>query len=80
MRYRYVVRISADDVGSRVVIRWRRPGPGESDEVADVLGVLESVSPQAFVVRKASGEVVTTPRDRVLAAKPIPPAPRRAAP
>jgi hypothetical protein len=73
MRYRYVVRIGADDVGSRVVIRWRRP----DDQVTDVLGVLESVSPEVFVVRRASGEVVTTPRDRVLAAKPIPPTPPR---
>jgi hypothetical protein len=92
MRYRYSMRVGASDVGSRVVIRWRRPssgsgsdsgsgggprpGPG-SDEVADVLGVLESLSDEAFVVRKASGELVTVPRDRVLAAKPVPPAPPR---
>ena len=73
MRYRYVVRLSPADVGSRVVIRWRRP----DGAIADVLGVLESAPPDAFVVAKASGEVITVPRDRALAAKPIPPAPRR---
>lgn len=73
MRYRYVVRIGSSDVGSRVVIRWRRP----DGEVADVLGVLEAASAEAFVVRKASGELVTVPRDRAMAAKPIPPAPER---
>jgi hypothetical protein len=37
MRYRYVVRIGPQDVGQRVVVRWRRPAPG-GDEVADVDG------------------------------------------
>jgi hypothetical protein len=74
MRYRYVVRISEADVGKRVVIRWRRPA---DDEVADVLGVLESATAEAFAVRKASGELITVPRDRAMAAKPIPPAPSK---
>jgi hypothetical protein len=70
MGYRYTMRISPDDVGSRVVIRWRLPaGP-----VTDVIGQLESLSDEAFVVRKSSGQVVTIPRDRVVAAKPVPPA------
>ena len=38
VRYRYVVRLGADDVGQRVVVRWRRPTVGGPDEVADVLG------------------------------------------
>lgn len=76
MRYRYVVRLGPDDVGNRVVIRWQR----SDAEVADVLGILESVSDQAFVVRKSAGEVVTVPRERALAGKPIPPPPRRPGP
>jgi hypothetical protein len=46
-------------------------------EIADVLGVLEAADAVSFTVRKASGELVTIPRDRVLAGKTVPAAPRR---
>jgi hypothetical protein len=72
MRYRYVVRIGPEDVGQRVVVRWRRPAPG-GDEVADVVGALESADDQQFAVRDRRGELVEIPRDRALAAKVIPP-------
>ena len=75
VRYRLEVRLSAADVGSRVVIRWRRPA-GDGDEIADVLGVLAAAGAASFTVRKASGELVTIPRDHVLAGKTVP-APRR---
>lgn len=89
MRYRLEVRLTSADVGSRVVIRWRRPGPagvgtaargnsGTGEEVADVLGILEAAGETSFTVRRASGERVVIPRDRALAGKTIPPArPRR---
>lgn len=76
MRYRLEVRISDADVNSRVVIRWRRPA-ADGDEIADVLGVLVAAGAASFTVRKASGELVTIPRDRALAGKTVPPAPRR---
>lgn len=76
MRYRLEVRLSAADVGSRVVIRWRRPA-GHGDEIADVLGILVAADAASFTVRKESGELVTIPRDRALAGKTVPPAPRR---
>ena len=76
VRYRLEVKLSAADVGSRVVIRWRRPA-GDGEEIADVLGVLEAVGAVSFTVRKSSGEVVTIPRDRALAGKTVPPARRR---
>jgi hypothetical protein len=41
MRFRAEVRLTPADVGQRVVIRWRRPGPGDGDQIADVLGLLE---------------------------------------
>lgn len=75
-RYRMEVRLSAVDVGSRVVIRWRRPD-GDGDKVADVLGVLTAADTASFTVCKASGEMVTIPRDRALAGKAVPAAPRR---
>jgi hypothetical protein len=70
------VRLGAGDVGSRVVIRWRRPA-GDGEEIADVLGILEAAGAVSFLVRKSSGEVVTIPRDRALAGKTVPAAPRR---
>jgi len=77
VRYRLEVRLAAGDVGSRVVIRWRRPAGKNGDETADVLGVLETADADSFRVRKASGEVVTIPRNRVLAGKTVPAVPRR---
>lgn len=76
VRYRLEVRLDAGDVGRRVVIRWRRPA-AHGEEIADVLGVLEAADAGSFSVRKASGELVTIPRDRALAGKTVPAAPRR---
>jgi ribosome maturation factor RimP len=67
------VRITSDDVGGRVVIRHRRA----DDQVTDVLGTLEAADDDSFTVRTSSGETVSVPRDRALAAKTIPPSPAR---
>jgi hypothetical protein len=48
MRYRLEVRLTRADIGSRVLIRWRRPGPGSSDQTADVLGVLEQADARSW--------------------------------
>ena len=78
MAYRLEVRLSGADVGSRVVIRWRRPAAnGTGEEIADVLGVLEAADDSSFAVRKASGELVIVPRQRALGGKTVPPAPHR---
>lgn len=79
MPYRMEVRIGPADVGSRVVVRWRRPAADGGDEVADVLGTLEAADTEALTVRKDSGEVVTIPLNRALAGKPVPPKPTRSA-
>jgi hypothetical protein len=73
MRYRYVIRIGPQDVGQRVVVRWRRPAPDGGDEVADVVGPLEAADDQEFAVRNRRGELVRIPRERALAAKVVPP-------
>lgn len=73
MAYRLEVRLTLADVGQRVVIRWRRPAAGGAEEIADVLGILEAADPAVFTVRKASGDVVTIPRERALAGKTVPP-------
>jgi hypothetical protein len=73
MRYRYVVRIGPEDVGQRVVVRWRRPAAGGGDEVADVVGPLEAADEDGFAVRDRRGQLVRIPRGRALAAKVVPP-------
>jgi N-acetylglutamate synthase len=77
MRYRLEVRLSAADVGHRVVIRWRRPRPDASDEVADVLGVLERADAGSFAVRTRDRVLVVIPAERALAGKVVPPPPVR---
>ena len=79
MRYRLEVRLTAADVGQRVVIRWRRPGPGASEQVADVLGILEQYEADFFAVRTRDEQIVVIPRDRALAGKVVPRRPDRAA-
>lgn len=77
MRYRMVVRITPADVGKRVVIRWRRPGPGDSEQIADVLGILEAADALSFTVRTRDGNLVVIPAERALAGKLVPPPPAR---
>jgi len=72
MRYRLVVRLTAADVGQRVVIRWR---PGDSEQLTDVLGILEEFSEQSATVRTRDGRVAVIPRDRAVAGKVVPPPP-----
>jgi hypothetical protein len=83
LRYRLEVRLTAADVGRRVVIRWRRPGPDDSEQIADVLGILEEDDAQSFAVRTRDGQLVVIPAGRALAGKVVPPPPvrqRRAGP
>jgi len=77
MRYRMVVRITPADVGKRVVIRWRRPGPGDGEQIADVLGILEEADARTFTVRTRDGKLVVIPVERALAGKLVPPPPAR---
>jgi N-acetylglutamate synthase len=83
VRYRLEVRLTPADVGKRVVIRWRRPRPGDGEEIADVLGILEENDGASFTVRTSDGGLVVIPTVRALAGKVVPPAPlhqRRAGP
>ena len=78
MRYRLEVRLTVADVGKRVVIRWRRPGPDDGEQIADVLGILEEYDTHSFAVRTRDGQLVLVPRERALAGKVVPSArPRR---
>ena len=76
MSYRLEVRLTAADIGERVVIRWRPPGPADSRQMADVLGILEEADDQFFKVRRTrDGQLMVIPRTRALAGKVVPPAP-----
>jgi hypothetical protein len=72
-----VVRITPADVGKRVVIRWRRPGPGDGEQIADVLGILEEADDVSFTVRTRDGKLAVIPAERALAGKLVPPPPAR---
>ena len=83
MRYRLEVRLTAADVGQRVVIRWRRPGPDDGEQIADVVGILEEHDGHSFAVRTRDGRLVMIPTGRAVAGKVVPPPPvrqRRAGP
>lgn len=75
VRYRLEVRLTPADVGQRVVIRWRRPGP-DGEQIADVLGILEQNDGGSFAVRTSAGQLVVIPGTRALAGKVVPPARR----
>jgi hypothetical protein len=77
MPFRLEVRLTPADIGKRVVIRWRRPGPGGSDQIADVLGVLEQADSESFTVRTRDGALIVIPAARALAGKVVPPPPTR---
>jgi hypothetical protein len=72
----FVGRVTPAHVGTRIVVRYRRPddgGPG----FTDVIGVLESFDSSRLVVRDRRGALVTVAVDDVFLAKPVPDAPPR---
>ncbi|WP_456095346.1 putative acetyltransferase [Parafrankia elaeagni] len=71
----YVVHITPADIGSRVVIRRRIPGPLP---LSDVLGTLESWSEGELRLRRSDGTTVSVPEESLVAARVVPPTPRRA--
>ena len=77
MRFRLEVRFTPASAGQRVVIRWRRLAPGDGDQIADVLGILEDAGAESFAVRTSGGELVLILAGSALAGKVIPPPARR---
>jgi hypothetical protein len=74
MRYRLEVRLTPADVGKRVVIRWR-PGPADSTQMTDVLGILEQADAGFYAVRTRDGNLTVIPTGRAVAGKVVPPPP-----
>lgn len=77
MRVRYVDHLGPNDIGQRVVVRWREPAGGTDGQLTDVLGILEEASDEGYTVRRATGDAVVIAKARVLAAKVVPPPPAR---
>jgi len=76
-RWRLRLLLTPEDVGRRVVVRWRRPTVGGPDEVADVLGELAAMDDAALRVVNRDGLTVVVPLERALAGKVVPPPPVR---
>ena len=76
MRYRLEVRLTRADVGKRVVIRWH-PGPADSKQATDVLGILEQADAGSFAVRTRDGKLVVIPAGRAIVGKVVPARPAR---
>jgi N-acetylglutamate synthase len=72
--------LDAADVGSRVVVRYLlrgQTGPMGHPLRTDVIGTLERFDGDRVVVRRVDGERVSVAATDVVAAKRVPPAPRR---
>ncbi|WP_462166781.1 putative acetyltransferase [Frankia sp. AiPs1] len=65
----YVVRITRADIGARVMIRRRIPGP---IPLSDVLGTLRSWSSRVLTVETAEGAAVQITEDDIVAARVVP--------
>ncbi|MGH2785405.1 MAG: hypothetical protein ACRDJ1_09085 [Actinomycetota bacterium] len=73
MRYVARVTVSCEDLGRRVSVRRRLPEGGYTD----VVGVLETCDDDSFGVRDRSGSLRSVARTEVVAAKVVPPPPKR---
>ncbi len=75
----YVVHLSPQDVGARVVVRRQLPGGGAGGAgcLGDLLGVLERWDDALVVVRDRHGVAHEVARSDVVAGKRVPPAPAR---
>ena len=71
---RYSVRITPDDVGSRVSLRLRTHG---DPPLTDVVGLLRSWTSGVLSVERRNGTTVTVPADDLVAGKVLPPPPTR---
>jgi hypothetical protein len=75
--------LAAADVGRRVVVRYLlrgQTGPMGHPLRTDVIGTLERLDGDRIVVRRLDGARVSVAAADVVAAKRVPPAPRRRAP
>ncbi len=77
---RYVVRISVDDVGSRVSIRCRTGEDADGPAYTDTLGLLERWEDGILSIRRRDGSLAEVAETAMVAGKVLPPAPQRRTP
>jgi hypothetical protein len=63
----YEVKVSCDDLGRRVTVRFRLPSSGYSD----IIGILETCDEVSFGIRDRTGAHRTIARSDVVAAKVV---------
>lgn len=69
MRFEYRIAVGCEDLGRRVTVRFRTEGGA----LSDVLGVLEACDDATFQIRDRAGRLRRVDRERVVAAKVVPP-------
>ncbi len=72
---RYVVRITAEDVGSRVSVRSRIGEDADGPTFSDTLGVLEEWAHGTLRIRRRDGSLAEVPEATMVAGKTLPPPP-----
>lgn len=72
---RLIVRISPDDVGSRVSVRSRTHAPEGQPSTTDTIGWLRAWRDGGLEIERRDGQVVRIPEADVLAARVVPPPP-----
>jgi hypothetical protein len=72
MRGRYVVRLTAEDVGRRVTIRARTHAPAGEPSTTDTVGVLRAWEGGVLRVERRDGTVAEIAEADLVAARVIP--------
>lgn len=67
------MNLGTEDVGRRVVIRYRLDEPAGHAAATDVIGVLDAWADGTLRVTTADGRTVEVDETKVIAAKPVPP-------
>ncbi|MEU3604353.1 GNAT family N-acetyltransferase [Streptomyces sp. NPDC035033] len=74
---RLEVRVTSDDVGKRVSVRYVTGSASAGERFTDAVGVLTSWNDGVITITRKSGETVRIPELRLVAGKIAPPAPAR---
>ncbi len=77
MRARFVVRISPEDVGSRVSVRRRIPAEPGMPGHSDVIGELVAWADGIVSILRRDGSTVRIPEADLVAGRRVPPPPVR---
>lgn len=77
MRAQFEVRITPDDVGQRVTVRYRIDADEGRPQHSDVVGMLRRWADGTLTVENRHGDPVTVAEDRLVAGRVVGPPPTR---